>query len=250
MDVEPNCGQALNCGLCAPGQLCISNECNAKPEAVIKASTLQGLSPLVVDFDASESTDIDGDTLTFAWDFGDGTTGQGAIKTKTFTANGTFIVVLTVTDIHGLEDTEPVTVRTSDKVGITEFSATHPKSRDGNTTVKISCNKDGVSARIDFLTVDGLPITPSLSTGNSETMTDCGAVPKDINRTDFPGQGVYQVVATITGQDCDNCPQTRYFVVGRNIDNLQTPETSPVIVLLTALGVILVITLNGKSERK
>jgi len=250
LDIEPNCGQALNCGLCPnPAQLCINHGCNAPPEAKFKASTLQGLSPLVVGFDATESTDIDGDPLFFEWDFGDGTTGSNATETKIFTANGIFIVILTVTDNHGLFDTAQKTVRTSDKVGITGFSATHPKNKNENTTVKISCSKDGVSAKIEFQTMDGASITPPLSTGNTEILINtCGITPTEIIRTDFPNQGVYQVTATITGQNCENCPQTRYFVVGRDLDNLQAPETSPIVVLLTALGAISIIALNGKKK--
>ena len=247
LDVEPNCGQTLNCGICAPGQLCIVHGCNTKPEAKFKASTLQGLSPLVVNFDASESLDPDGDPLTFEWDFGEGNTGSNVKETKTFANNGVFTIKLTVRDNHGLEDYEQAIVRTSDKVGIIGFSATHPKTKNENTTVKIACSKDGVNARIEFLLMNGTPINPPLSTGNIENIPDCGITPKEITRTDFPDQGIYKVTATITGQDCENCPQTRYFVVGKSIDNLQAPETSPIIVLLTALGVISIIALNGKK---
>ena len=44
------------------------------------------------------ATDLDNDTLTFTWDFKDGTNGSGANPTHTFTAPGTFAVSVSVSD--------------------------------------------------------------------------------------------------------------------------------------------------------
>src|ERR1700754_3777213 len=46
----------------------------------------------------SGATDADGDTLTYAWDFGDGGTSTAANPTHTFGASGTYAVKLTVND--------------------------------------------------------------------------------------------------------------------------------------------------------
>src|SRR5262249_46247394 len=46
------------------------------------------------------SSDPDGDVLTFAWDFGDGSNGSGPVAIHTYASTGSFTVNLTVTDNH------------------------------------------------------------------------------------------------------------------------------------------------------
>jgi PKD repeat protein len=59
-------------------------------------------SEAAVTFDGSGSADADGNVpLTYAWDFGDGTTGTGVTAGHTYTADATYTVTLTVTDALG-----------------------------------------------------------------------------------------------------------------------------------------------------
>ncbi len=61
-------------------------------------------------FDARESSDPDGNTLIFTWDFGDGFSGTGATASHTYTSAGEYIVILTVSDGRDLTATDSTTV--------------------------------------------------------------------------------------------------------------------------------------------
>jgi PKD repeat protein len=57
-----------------------------------------GKRALAVQFNGSTSSDPDGDPLTYAWTFGDGSTGTGASPTHVYATLGTFTVTLQVND--------------------------------------------------------------------------------------------------------------------------------------------------------
>ncbi len=62
-----------------------------------------------VQFDGSGSTDSDGNIVSYAWSFGDGSTGTGVSPTHAYTATGVYDVSLTVTDDDGLQSTDNTT---------------------------------------------------------------------------------------------------------------------------------------------
>ncbi|WP_282133519.1 PKD domain-containing protein [Cellulophaga baltica] len=77
----------------------IVTDANQAPTAVATSDVTSGAPSLVVQFTGDTSSDPDtGDTLTYAWDFGDGTTATIANPSHTFTTAGTYDVTLTVTD--------------------------------------------------------------------------------------------------------------------------------------------------------
>lgn len=68
-----------------------------------------GCAGLTCEFDAALSYDIDGDDLTYEWEFGDGGTGSGVNPEHRYATPGTRTVTLTVDDGHGHTDQSTAT---------------------------------------------------------------------------------------------------------------------------------------------
>jgi PKD repeat protein len=75
------------------------------PLALFEASAAKGPPPLLIHFDASGSTDPTDQALTYAWNFGDGSTGTGVKPSHTYASEGEYVTKLTVTDEDGETDT-------------------------------------------------------------------------------------------------------------------------------------------------
>jgi glucose/arabinose dehydrogenase len=87
-----------------------NNADNDAPTAEIDASPTYGALPLTVHFDGRDSSDPDGDTLSYRWDFGDGTSSTQSQFNKTYTAKKKYQVTLTVSDGKGGIDTDAVRI--------------------------------------------------------------------------------------------------------------------------------------------
>lgn len=76
---------------------------NSQPEADAgpDRDTFAGGAHDVIYFDGSNSSDPDGDPLTFWWDFGDGTTASGQMVAHTYQQAGSYVVKLRVRDDSG-----------------------------------------------------------------------------------------------------------------------------------------------------
>src|SRR5437773_114347 len=68
-----------------------------------------------ISFNGASSTDPDNDSLSFAWDFGDGTTGTGATPSHSYRTPGSFTVALTVSDGRGGTNTASTTATIVDR---------------------------------------------------------------------------------------------------------------------------------------
>jgi hypothetical protein len=149
---------------------------------------------VAVAFDGSASSDLQGDTpLTYAWDFGDGTTGTGVNPTHQYAADGTYTVTLVVTDSKGNPSLPvtatatianlPPTVTASDVVvnaGLTAnltLTVGDPGPNDAPWAYSIDWG-DGTTASTGSITELGAPVpvthvyaTPGQYTGVA-TVTD------------------------------------------------------------------------------
>ncbi|MGC8878999.1 MAG: PQQ-dependent sugar dehydrogenase [Anaerolineae bacterium] len=86
---------------------------NLPPVAHLSATPLYGTLPLTVTLSAAASHDPEAQTLTFAWDLGNGVlmdTNEMAMITHTYTAAGVYTAVMTVTDVLSASDSAVVHV--------------------------------------------------------------------------------------------------------------------------------------------
>jgi PKD repeat protein len=148
------------------------------PSANFTASPTVGDVPVLVNFNASASTD-DGTIVSYAWNFGDGGTGSGVTASRNYTAAGTYIATLTLTDNDGLTSTATRTITVYSAVPTSLF--TYAKS--GNT---VSFNGSGSSDP------DGVIVSYAWNFGNGQSGT--GVTPSHI----YGAPGNYTVTLTVT----------------------------------------------------
>src|SRR2546425_663560 len=88
---------------------------NAPPHAGFQFAPTTVYVGVSVTFDGSGSTDPDGSIASYAWDFGDGSTGTGVQASHVFAAKGTFQIRLTVVDNDGLSNETTRTLAIPDR---------------------------------------------------------------------------------------------------------------------------------------
>jgi len=93
---------------------------NAPPIALFTAT----VDKMTVSVDASGSYDPDGTIVSYAWDWGDGTTGSGVTATHTYSTYGTKTIKLTVTDNGGASASKTMSVEIINAPPIASFTAT------------------------------------------------------------------------------------------------------------------------------
>ena len=69
-----------------------------------------GTAGVAVGFSAAKSSDPQGEALTYAWNFGDNSTGTGVSPSHTYAGPGTYTVSLTAMNASGLTGTATATV--------------------------------------------------------------------------------------------------------------------------------------------
>lgn len=101
-------GKVTSAGTGSPGLLAysfVAGSASPTPNAGPVARFTAKCTDLVCDFDATGSSDSDGTIVSYAWSFGDGTTGTGVRSAHTYAAGGTYAVALTAADDAGATGT-------------------------------------------------------------------------------------------------------------------------------------------------
>jgi PKD repeat protein len=103
---------------------------NVPPSASFTINPASGPPSTSFAFNASLSVDPDGTIVSYAWNFGDGTTGTGPTVTHTFPSSATYAVTLTVTDNLGATGTTtsnvvvtPANVAPTARISVTQTAA-------------------------------------------------------------------------------------------------------------------------------
>jgi len=162
---------------------------NQPPIASFTANPTSGVAPLEVSFNASGSSDPDGNIVSYEWDFEDGDTGSGEIINHTFSSTGSYKVELTVTDNKGATDstTKSIIVTESpNQPPIANFTA-NPTS--GVVPLEVSFN---ASSSFDS---DGFIVSYAWDFKDGNTGTGL-----TINHT-FSSAGSYNVKLTVTDDE-------------------------------------------------
>jgi PKD repeat protein len=146
-----------------------------------------GTEDIALSFDGSGSYDDDGDTITYSWNFGDGSTGVGVTPNHVYTSGGIYTVTLIVND--GKVDSEP-SITTADILEVNDppvANAGGPYSGTEGVAVIFdgsgSYDSDGTITSYDWDFGDG-----TTGTGISPAHT-------------YVTAGVYTATLTVTDDD-------------------------------------------------
>ena len=149
------------------------------PSPAFTISPNPGATGALVSFDGADSSDTDGSIESYAWSFGDGTSGEGVAPTHTYTEPGTYTVTMTVTGSGGLSAkvTHSVTVEKAQSI---EFTSNPPSPAVTGSTYRLSAKA-----------TSGLEV--SFSSGTPSVCSVTGPT------VEFIGSGVCLLVADQAG---------------------------------------------------
>jgi DNA/RNA endonuclease G (NUC1) len=163
-----------------------------------------------VTFDATASSDPDGDVLTYLWDFGDGTTGTSATPAHTYADNGSYTVTLTVKDPVGAEDFRSNAIVISNAAPIVRTLTTTASVVSGETVFALGTFSDAGTTDSPWSYVFDWG-GGSTSTGSTSDQT--GSLGSSRS---FLAAGSYSVSLTVTDKDgATSLTKVATFQVGR-----------------------------------
>ncbi|MEO0731925.1 MAG: PKD domain-containing protein, partial [Bacteroidota bacterium] len=193
---------------------------NQDPVAGIEATPLTGSAPLTVNLNGSTSSDADGTIVSYAWDWGTGTSSELAPEII-LNDPGNYVITLTVTDDDGATDSEQVTISVTEPVNQppTAIATATPMSGVAPLTVDLnaagSSDADGtiqtyawawsggslgnsVTAQVVLTDVVTHAITLTVTDDDGASSSDTLYVQVVESNEDSDGDGVFDHL--------DNCP--------------------------------------------
>ncbi len=113
-----------------------------------------------VSFNGSGSTDSDGTIVSYAWNFGDDSTGTGATVTHIYSAAGTYTATLTVTDNSGATGSDTATVN------VTETAIKGMHVSDIIMSTKVTRQNVAAIANVKVVDSGGNPVSGATVSGH------------------------------------------------------------------------------------
>jgi len=150
----------------------------------------------LIEFNGSGSSDPDNDTLTFAWDFGNGATGSGMMPSYTYPTAGNFQVSLVVND--GLDDSEPAVTSATISEPVENLMPVANPGGPYSGEPGIAVQFDGTGSS----DANGDTLTYAWDFGDG-AMGD-GAKPEHV----YAGEATYIVTLTVNDGQIDSLPAT------------------------------------------
>ena len=164
------------------------------PTALFTSNVLSGVAPLEVAFDASASSDPNGDDLSYTWDFGNGQTSTAINPSTTFTEIGSYLVSLTVSDGTNTSSAFSNTITVTDASPIASFELSSQIAVQGSEIqFDASTSVDPTGGNLSY----------SWDFGNGQTATTATA------STTYNELGEVTVTLTVTNADGDTDTETR-----------------------------------------
>ena len=160
------------------------------------AAFAESCDSLTCTFDGNASSDPDGPITSYAWNFGDSTTGTGATPSHDYAASGTYTVSLTVTDNEGGTKT------TSHPVTVTRINQP-PTAAFTTDCTDLTCLTDAITSADP----DGSISSYAWDFGDSSTGSGMTA------SHDYAEAGTYTISLTVTDNDGATASTTRSVAV-------------------------------------
>ena len=192
---------------------------NVLPTAVAKADPITGVAPLTVSIDGTESSDPDGEIVSYAWTWSTGTTDVATGEIVLETA-GEYALVLTVTDNRGGTATDTVVVTVTEQGAQPPVAVAAATPLSGNALLDVqfdgsgSTDPDGQIVSYVWTWADGgsvtgvdatfvfsagvYDVTLTVTDDFGNTATDVVRITATADASDTDGDGVPDVD--------DNCP--------------------------------------------
>ena len=188
---------------------------NQAPIAVAAANPTAGPTPLAVSFSSAGSSDPEGQTLTYAWTFGDGGTSTAANPNHTYSQPGQYSARLSVSDGVNTTLSTPVSI----SVG-SPPTATILSPQDGSFFVAgdvISYSGDGTDPDVGTLPASAFTWTIDflheghVHPGAAQTGVKSGTFTIPTSGHDFSGNTRYRI--TLTVRDSTGLTDTRSVLI-------------------------------------